>query len=157
MSVMQKTIIRICATLCLSGLSAGAWSQVTVTDSWARATFPMAETGAVYLTLHNSSDNNVRLESVRTSSDIAEKVQLHASEMSGEMMKMREHHHGVVVPAHSKVMFKPGGDHIMLVGLSQGLAEGTTVPLTLTFSDNTTVSVDIKVTKDHDVDSHHHH
>jgi len=52
--------------------------------------------------------------------------------MQGMVMKMRPIS-GVDIPAGHPVSLKPGGEHIMLMGLSQPLREGQSFPLTLDF------------------------
>jgi hypothetical protein len=52
--------------------------------------------------------------------------------MQGMVMKMRPIS-GVDIPAGQPVSLKPGGEHIMLMGLSQPLREGQSFPLTLDF------------------------
>jgi copper(I)-binding protein len=43
------------------------------------------------------------------------------------------------------IVLQPGGLHLMVVGLSEPLAEGTTLPLTLTFERNGEVALDLPV------------
>jgi len=50
--------------------------------------------------------------------------------MEDGMMKMRKVNE-VELPPHEEVVFAPGGNHIMLIGLSQVLKEGEDFPLTL--------------------------
>jgi copper(I)-binding protein len=53
-------------------------------------------------------------------------------EMSGMVMKMRPIA-SLDIPAGQPVTLKPGGDHVMLLGLNGPLREGQSFPLTLTF------------------------
>jgi hypothetical protein len=53
-------------------------------------------------------------------------------EMAGMVMKMRPLA-GLDIPAGQSVTLKPGGEHIMLMGLKGPLREGQSFPLTLTF------------------------
>jgi hypothetical protein len=52
--------------------------------------------------------------------------------MQGMVMKMRPIT-GLDIPAGQPVTLKPGGEHIMLMGLNQPLHEGQSFPLTLDF------------------------
>ncbi|WP_354667824.1 copper chaperone PCu(A)C [Alteromonas sp. C1M14] len=134
--------------LCLGllfGVCTSALAQVSVSDGWARATFPMAKTGAIYLTLSNQSDSKLHLLSVKTPSDIAKEVQIHTTEMTDGMMRMRQLKNGIVIAPHSEHEFVPGGDHIMLIGLSKGLEKGTRIPLTLLFADGVEHEINVEV------------
>jgi hypothetical protein len=77
--------------------------------------------------------------------------------MQDDVMKMREMTEGVNVDGNAMVSFKPGGYHIMLLGLSKGLEEGSDVALTLTFDEQRELQVTLPVKKDENAGHHHHH
>ncbi len=60
-------------------------------------------------------------------------------------MKMGELPDGSLIPAGRSVTLAPGGLHIMFMQLTQQLAEGSTVPLTLNFEAAGTVEVELMV------------
>lgn len=109
-------------------LGSAAWAQVSVTQAWVRATVPQQmATGAF---LHLSSKQDARL--VQASSPVAAQVELHEMAMEGNTMKMRPIA-GVDVPAGKTVELKPGGMHVMMMGLKGQIKAGEKVPLTLVF------------------------
>jgi copper(I)-binding protein len=130
---------------------------IMVMGGYARATFSMAKTGAVYFTLHNQNASEVTLTAVDVDASIASDAQIHTTEMQGDVMKMREMTEGVTVAPDSMVDFKPGGYHIMLLGLTKGLTEGSDIALTLTFDKQRKMHVVLPVKKDENVGHHHHH
>jgi hypothetical protein len=69
---------------------------------------------------------------LRASSDIARAVELHKSEMQGEVMTMKPVEF-IEVPANGQVKLEPGGLHIMLIGLSEELTPGQKEKITLYF------------------------
>ncbi|HEX3417160.1 MAG TPA: copper chaperone PCu(A)C, partial [Stellaceae bacterium] len=69
---------------------------------------------------------------VSASTPVAKKAELHTMSMQGMVMKMRPIS-GVDIPAGQAVSLKPGGEHIMLMGLNQPLREGQSFPLNLDF------------------------
>src|ERR1051326_1551640 len=93
--------------------SAAQSTPVEIIQAWARATPGKAENGAVYLTLEAPSGD--RLTGLST--PVAKKAELHSMTMEGGIMKMRPLA-GLDLPAGQTVTLKPGGDHIMLVGLA---------------------------------------
>lgn len=106
----------------------GAWAQVTVKHAWVRATVPEQMATGAFLQL--SSTQDARL--VQASSPMAAVVELHEMVMDGSTMKMRAVS-GVDVPAGKTVELKPGGMHVMLMGLKSQAKTGDKVPLTLVF------------------------
>jgi copper(I)-binding protein len=115
---------------------------VEITDAWARATPGGAETGAAYLTLRSPAGD--RLTGI--TSPAAEKTQLHEMTDDGGIMRMR----GVAavdLPPGQPVTLKPGGLHIMMMGLKHPLQPGQSVPLTLTFEKAGTREVSAAVGK----------
>jgi len=109
-------------------LAAGpAWAQVTVDTPWSRATPPGAKVGAGFMTLKNAGDAD---RVVGASSPVAGRVEMHVTVREGDVMKMRQVQ-GFELPAGGTFELKPGGAHLMLMGLKRPLAKGEKVPLTL--------------------------
>ena len=112
-------------------------------SSWARATPPGGKVGGAFVTLVNTGDAPDRL--VSASSGVAERVELHTHIKDGDVMRMREVEGGIPLPPGETVKLQPGGFHIMLLGLNQGLTAGSSFPLTLTFEKAGSVQVDVPV------------
>ena len=109
---------------------------------WARHTPAGAMTGAGYLSVKNSGSEPDRLIAVSTSG--AAKVEIHEGFTENGVAKMREVE-GIEIPAGGEVKLAPGGYHLMLIDLKEGLAEGMHVPATLTFEKAGTVDVELAV------------
>jgi copper(I)-binding protein len=119
--------------------------SIAIEHPWARPTPEGARAGAAYLSLQNSGNEADTLLSAET--PVSASAQFHETIRDGDIMKMREIRGGVVVPPGGSVSFKPGGYHIMLVGLKQRLDEGQHIPMTLTFAKAGPVRVEVYVEK----------
>ena len=86
-------------------------------------------TSAVYLTVDNAGPRADAL--VSASSDVAKTTELHEVRTE-EGVKMRPVEK-IPLPAGGKVELKPGGYHVMLIGLTRDLKPGDIIPVTLTF------------------------
>lgn len=104
--------------------------NIHIMQPWSRATPPGSANGAVFMTVVNKGHQADRLISV--SSDIAKKVELHTHKMDGDIMRMR-HVDDIRVDTGASVALKPGGYHVMLMGLKKPLKKGETFSLTLEF------------------------
>lgn len=122
--------------------SAAAAEGVAATDAWARAGAPAAKAGAAFLTLTNQGSAADRL--VAAESPVADKTELHTHLMDSGVMKMRPVD-AIELPPGSPVMLKPGGLHVMFLGLKQPLTEGAHFPVTLVFEKAGRVTVDVTV------------
>lgn len=140
----------------------GGTAQVQVSDVWARATTPMQETGAIYMTIDSADgDTLVRAEvpqSVAGKTEIHETTEEGApteaedSMESGEPMEMEPGDHGAMmgmrqideleIPAGETIRLEPGGFHVMLLELKEPVETGQSIPLTLTFENAGEVEVD---------------
>jgi copper(I)-binding protein len=89
-----------------------------------------ATNSAVYLTLQNAGDTPDRLLGGRTPA--ASAVEVHQSRLVDDVMRM-EKLDGLELPPGSRVELKPGGVHLMLMGLTRSLEEGGELELTLSF------------------------
>jgi periplasmic copper chaperone A len=104
--------------------------ELAVTGAWARTTPPGATMGAIYLTIENGSAKSDRLLKLKT--PIASSAGVHRTEVLDGIARMRE----VAVlhiGAGERIEFKPGGYHVMLMGLKKPLVEGQTFELELMF------------------------
>ncbi|MEO5336223.1 MAG: copper chaperone PCu(A)C [Magnetospirillum sp. WYHS-4] len=126
------------ATLALPALA----GSITVEEPWARASAGMAKAGAAFLTLRNDGDAPDRL--VGAKSDASAKVELHTHKNVDGVMMMRPVE-AILVPGKGSAMLKPGGDHVMFMGLNKPLVEGQSVSVTLVFEKAGEVKVAIPV------------
>jgi len=126
--MVGRKLLAAAVCVIIAGAALAQTGQLEVGSAWARATPAKAETGIAYLTIRSPTAD--RLLSV--SSPVAKKAELNSMEMSGMVMKMRPLA-ALDIPAGQPVTLKPGGDHIMLMGLNGPLREGQSFPLTLTF------------------------
>ena len=107
-----------------------AHAAVTATDAWVRGTVPAQKTTGAFVTLQSSEGSKL----VSVTSPAAASAEIHASEQKQGVMHMHALD-AIALPAGQRVELKPGGFHIMLVGLTRALGAGDTVPLTFTFED----------------------
>jgi len=111
--------------------------SLTLSNLWARATPPKAPAGGGFLTVTNNGGTADTLTAVSTPA--AEMSQLHKMEVKDGIMKMREVEGGIQIPAGGTVTLKPGGYHLMFIGLKHDLKQGAELPVTLTFEKAGTV------------------
>lgn len=98
---------------------------------WSRATPGGAKLGVGYLAIVNIGNKADRLLSA--TSPIAERVEIHLTSMDGGIMKMRKLEDGIEIKAQEVTELKPGGLHLMLIGLKQTIVKGAKFPVRLTF------------------------
>lgn len=120
----------------------GQVASIAVVHPYARATAPGQPNGGAYLTLDNRGGANDRL--VSASTEVCQSAQLHAMKMDGDVMRMR-HVDAIDVPAGQTLVLRPGGLHIMLVGLKSPLKIGDSFPMTLRFEKAGEVTVRVAV------------
>lgn len=122
-------------------LTACSPKNLQVTQPWARPG-AAGDNSAIYLVIDNPTSQADTLLSAST--DVAASTELHQSSMENGMMKM-EPQEKVPIDARSKVVFEPGGLHVMLVGLKQDLHPGDSIRLTLNFEKAGAVTLDVPV------------
>ena len=98
---------------------------------WARGTPKGAASGAGYMTITNNGTAPDRLNCI--SDDASAQCQIHNMTMEGGVMKMRPVEAGLEIKPGETVTFKPGGYHVMFVGLKHPLEQGKAVKVTLKF------------------------
>lgn len=78
------------------------------------------------------------------SSPAAERIELHLSSEENGVSRMRKLDQ-VSLPATGEIDFEPGGHHLMLFGLRDGLQAGGTIPITLTFQKAQPITVEARL------------
>lgn len=127
-SLLSATALALaCAAAPLAAQTA-AQSGIEVGQPWTRATAAGQGVGGGYLSLHNPGKSSDRL--LGASSPAAERVELHRMAMEGDVMRMRQVS-AIALPAGKPVELKPGGLHLMLLGLKAPLKAGESVSFTL--------------------------
>ena len=116
-----------------------------IMGAWARPSIGSTGNSAAYMKVMNHGDAADRLVGVK--SEVAKRTEIHTHIMEDNVAKMRRVKGGVDVPAKGDVEFKPGGLHVMLIGLKAKLSEGQAFPLTLVFEKRGEVVVDVKIQK----------
>ena len=119
-----------------------------------RATAPgMGMTGG-YVTITNNGDSDDRL--VAASAGFAKRVEIHEMIHDNGVMKMRERDGGIEIPAGNTVMLKPGGLHMMFMGLAETMVPGEMREITLEFASGHKITVPAMVLKPTDIKSGGH-
>lgn len=140
-------------------------NALTIEGVWARAA-GRGHNSAVYMDIANNGANDIAF--ISASADVADRVEIHETTMEltvvdgkvSQIMRMGQIER-LVVPAGGTAALRPGGLHVMLLGLTRELEEGDSFSLTLYTEDGDSVVLDVPVTVglgvDDDHDHHHHH
>jgi copper(I)-binding protein len=142
MTIYRRTLIASAgALLALSAaLPANAQSAPKVEDAWARPTVAGQAGGGGFLKITSATADRL----IAASAAVSKTVELHTMQMDGDVMRMRQIP-AIEIPAGQTVELKPGGLHVMFIGLTQTLDNGASFPLTLRFEKAGEVTVDVKV------------
>jgi copper(I)-binding protein len=97
---------------------------------------------AAYMLITNNGADPDRLLSIE--SDAAHAVELHESREVDGVMQM-EPIVAIDIPANASAELKPGGMHVMLIGLTKDLNAGDKVKLVLKFEKAGNVTIDAEV------------
>ena len=143
---MRKTsLLFISIALFLSGCASDG--EVVAQDLWVKSSEMSINGGmtAVYGTLTNNSSQDVVL--VGGATEIAGVVEVHEMAMIGGEMKMQEIDGGLTIPAGKSIVLEPGGNHLMLMMLTDDLEAGEEISVTFDFDGAEDITVDGIVAK----------
>lgn len=105
--------------------------DITVTDPWVRATVPGQDASGAFMRIESARP----LTLVGAASPLAATVEVHEMTLQDNIMRMRAVRGGLALQAGQPLELKPGGYHVMLMGLKKPLVAGETVLLELRFED----------------------
>ncbi|WP_136657539.1 copper chaperone PCu(A)C [Nitratireductor sp. XY-223] len=102
-----------------------------VSQPWTRAMLPGQKVGGGFVIIENKGADDDRLLSV--SSPVTDRVEVHEMAVVDDVMRMRPLPDGLAILAGATVELKPGGYHLMFMGVEDAFEEGDMVPVVLSF------------------------
>lgn len=129
---MRKILSAFLFLLCSGAAFAHSYTQggIAIGHIWTRATPSGATTAAVYGPFVNNGKETDRLTGA--SSEWADKIEIHRNVEENGITRMEKMDFLTLEPG-KPVALKPGGMHLMVIGLRHPLKEGGMFPLTLQF------------------------
>jgi copper(I)-binding protein len=104
--------------------------SIYIADAWARPSPLPSGNSAVYLTVVNPLDRVDHLLSVSSELGVAS---LHESITENDVVRMEARPDGFELPPAGSLALAPGGKHVMIMGITEPLAAGDMVTITLNF------------------------
>ncbi len=138
-----------------------ALDSLEITGAWVRPA-PLGDNSAAYFTITNHGTAGVALIGAET--DAARMAEIHETVMEvavvdGRLvqnMQMR-HMHELVIPAGASVSLRPGGLHVMLMGLTRDLEAGQSITLRLIAADGRHLDLVVPVSQGEPQEDEHLH
>jgi len=97
---------------------------------------------AGYMTIHNLGSKSDKL--ITVSSPMANRVKFHKTIFENNVAKMLQIPH-IPLPPKSTIILKPGGIHLMVMGLKMPLAADSFFPMTLKFEVGGTINTKSRI------------
>lgn len=141
---MKKLSLIAAGLLFSTAVFAGAADKVSVQDPYVRLAPPNAPATGAFMVIKNGGDKDVKV--VKADNPASKTTELHNHINDNGVMKMRPVP-SIDLKAGGEAVLKPGGLHVMLIGLKAPMNEGDVVPITLTFDDGSSKQVDAKVVR----------
>lgn len=138
----MKTQKTLAIAALFAALSTTAIAQnVDIKDAWVRTSVQGQQATGAFMKI--TARDNTRL--VSASTPVAGVTEVHEMKMEGDIMRMRVVVGGLELPAGKTVELKPGGYHVMFIGLKAPLKAGDKFPMTLKFEKAGVVTVEVSV------------
>lgn len=125
-----------------------ALAEVTVKEAWIPEAPPSAQAMGAFMTIENSDAQAVKV--VKASAPNFDRVELHESIEENGMHKMVAQPF-LSIPAKGSLELKPGGYHVMLIGVQQPSKAGDVIPIELTLDNGQKLMVNTSVYKRKDM------
>ena len=123
-------------------LQVHAKNNISITDGYIKASIPGSDITAAYMSITNSNNKAITLQKI--TSPVSDSIEFHEHSMSNGMMKMRQVE-SILIKANNRVVLQPSGLHIMVFALKQQLSEQEVISLTLFFSNETKINIQLPV------------
>lgn len=145
----SSVLIVVLAVLSIAGCSGGASqapsgvaAKVEVSGAWARPSMSMDGAIAIYFVMKNTGGADDALVKAETPVGMAS---LHETVAGDSGMMGMQPVAKIAIPKGGTTELKPGGYHVMVEKLTQTVAPGSTIDVTLTFEKSGTQTVKAEV------------
>jgi copper(I)-binding protein len=145
--MLQRFLASSCAGLVLAFAAISVHAHeyqlgaIVIGHPHAAATVAGQTSGGGFMKLVNQGAADRLLSASAT---VCERIEMHTMRIEGDVMRMRQLD-TIELPAGKTVELKPGGLHLMLVGLKAPLKAGESFPLKLKFEHAGQLTVEVKV------------
>jgi len=134
--------VSLLAALLFSAVLQAQPNQITVENAYVRGLPPSQRNTAAFFSVQNHRDQDIQI--VAGVSDAAEDLEIHGHKHRNGMMLMQRED-SITVPAGGEFVFAPGAYHLMLINLTQPLADGDRVQFTLKTDGGEIIAIDAPV------------
>jgi copper(I)-binding protein len=141
------------ALVLASSLPTLALAEITVSNAWIPEAPPTAQAMGAFMTLHNT--DSVAVNVIQASAANFDRIELHESIEVNGMHKMIAQAF-LTIPAQGSLELKPGGFHVMLIGVQKPSRAGDVIPIELTLDNHQKILVNATVYKRKDMMKPHH-
>ncbi|MBI5952595.1 MAG: copper chaperone PCu(A)C [Chloroflexi bacterium] len=140
---MKKLLLMlIFVTLLVAACGSNMPNEIAAKDFWVRSGTKEGNSAA-YMLIQNGTSTDDEL--VGASSDAAQAVEIHLSQMKADGTMEMIQQQSIALPAGKSVELKPGSYHIMLIGLTRDLKSGDEITLTLKFKNRADLTLTVPV------------
>lgn len=135
LALLLASVLLLASTTACGGSddSSGDASGIAAADTWVKATegAEMTDMSAAFGVLSNSGSDDVKIVGVTT--DLTDRAELHET-VDGAMRETDS----FTIPAGGSLSLEPGGNHLMLLDLTDPIKPGDEIDFTLEFEDGST-------------------
>lgn len=117
--------------------------NLEIDHPWAKATVPGQPVAGGFMKIVNGGSEPDRL--LKVTSSVSDMIQIHEMKVENGVMKMGEIPGGIEIAPGAAVELKPGGLHVMFMGIKAQLKEGEVVKAVLTFEKAGDLEVEFQV------------
>ena len=116
--------------------------MISVENAYIRSSIPGTTITSSYMVIENKGEKTVTL--VGANSKISPRIEIHQHSMSDGMMHMRQLD-SIEIKAKQRIVLQPSGLHLMIFGIKNPLQTQQQIELTLNFSNNLPVTIQVPV------------
>lgn len=143
MAKRPASLLILLAGLILAACNGGDQDGIIIEEAWGRPSPKSASNTAFYMAIRNAGQANDAL--VQAAIDICGATELHRSSSDDAgVMSMRQMQQ-IDIQAGQTVALEPGGLHIMCIDRQVDLSPGDSVPISLSFVEAGTISVNAEI------------
>lgn len=108
-------------------------SGLSISDQWIRMPADTSVNTAAYFNIQNNTDQNIKIVEASIEGDVCKHTEIHGYKSDDHGVMRMFKLESITIPAKTSIEFKPGSNHIMLMGLNKKFVRNSYYNITLKF------------------------
>ena len=135
MKIIKRLLTSLIFSVIIStnSLASSTEKSFVVTHQWIRLPAETSVNTAAYFNIHNNTNQDLKIIDTKIEDGVCQRAEIHGYKQDEQSVMKMFKLESITIPARTSIEFKPGSNHVMLMGLLKRLDNHSKYKLKLKF------------------------